>query len=61
MASEHEHATTANWVERSWETFRCRVCHKLLLKVTQQNALKPGEAIEIKCNCKAMNYLMGSR
>lgn len=62
MASEREYATTSgsSWVEKVWESFRCRTCNKLLFKVTPE-ALKPGEALEIKCGCKTMNYLMGPR
>ena len=49
-----------SWMDRQMEPFRCRQCQKLLLKVTNQRALKPGEALEIKCACKTLNYLMGT-
>lgn len=55
-------ATTApesGWVDRAFEAFRCRTCQRLLLKITPQ-ALKVGGALEIKCACKTMNYLMGA-
>ncbi len=53
---------TAAAQDKAWwqlEGFRCRTCQRLLLKITPQ-ALKPGTALEIKCGCKTMNYLMGA-
>lgn len=47
------------WWDRALESFRCRTCQALLLKITPQ-ALKPGTALEIKCKCKTLNYLMGA-
>jgi phage FluMu protein Com len=46
------------WMDRTFEPFRCRTCQKLLLKITPV-ALKAGAALEIKCGCKTMNYMMG--
>lgn len=47
------------WWELPWESFRCRQCQRLLLKVTKE-ALRPGAAFEIKCSsCRTLNYLMG--
>ena len=48
-----------SWMDRPWEGFRCRACQRLLLKITPQ-ALKVGTALEVKCACKTMNYLMGA-
>jgi phage FluMu protein Com len=45
-------------MDRTFEPFRCRTCQKLLLKITPV-ALKAGAALEIKCGCKTMNYMMG--
>jgi hypothetical protein len=49
----------APWYERQWDEFRCRTCRRLLLKITP-DALKPSSALEVKCACKTMNYLMGT-
>lgn len=50
--------TQPSWIEQPLESFRCRNCQKLLFKVTP-DALKPGAALEIRCECKTKNYLMG--
>lgn len=46
------------WMDRL-EGFRCRTCRRLLLKVTP-DPLKRGAALEVKCACKTLNYLMGA-
>lgn len=51
-------AAEKKWWERDWESFRCRNCQRLLFKIS--GGLRPGAALEIKCGCKAMNYLMGT-
>lgn len=48
-----------SWIEQPLESFRCRNCQKLLFKVTA-DALKPGTALQIRCECKTNNYLMGN-
>ena len=52
------HSNASHWT-RALEGFRCRHCQRLLLKITPE-ALKLGAALEIKCACKTMNYLMGA-
>jgi len=43
-----------------WVEMRCMRCHRLLQKI-QENALRPGMRIEIKCaHCKVMNYSIGA-
>jgi len=42
-----------------WQEMRCVRCSRLLQKV-EENALRPGRRLEIKCtHCKVMNYLVG--
>lgn len=42
-----------------WKELRCVRCRRLLLKV-EDNALRPGKRLEIKCgHCKVLNYLVG--
>jgi phage FluMu protein Com len=42
-----------------WTEMRCDRCHRLLQKVEDQ-ALRPGKRLEIKCtHCKLVNYLVG--
>jgi phage FluMu protein Com len=42
-----------------WQEMRCVRCHRLLQKVEEQ-ALRPGKRLEIKCaHCKVVNYLVG--
>jgi phage FluMu protein Com len=42
-----------------WREMRCVRCSRLLQKVEEQ-ALRPGRRLEIKCShCKVMNYLVG--
>ena len=42
-----------------WQEMRCVRCGRLLQKV-EENALRPGKRLEIKCgHCKVMNYLVG--
>jgi phage FluMu protein Com len=42
-----------------WREMRCLRCARLLQKV-EENALRPGKRLEIKCgHCKVMNYLVG--
>jgi phage FluMu protein Com len=42
-----------------WQEMRCSRCSRLLQKV-EENALRPGRRLEIKCShCKVMNYLVG--
>lgn len=42
-----------------WQEMRCVRCGRLLQKV-EENALRPGKQLEIKCShCKVMNYLVG--
>ena len=44
-----------------WVEMRCVRCRRLLQKI-EENALRPGRHIEIKCaHCKVMNYSIGSR
>ncbi len=39
---------------------RCHKCKKLLCKV-EQEALRPGKLVEIKCHgCNVMNYSIGA-
>ncbi len=59
------HAPTASGVSTStkkrlrWQEMRCVRCGSLLQKV-EENALRPGKRLEIKCgHCKVMNYLVG--
>ena len=43
-----------------WQEMRCVRCARLLQKV-EENALRPGKQLEIKCgHCKVMNYLVGA-
>lgn len=52
-------SSTTPWWELPWESFRCRTCQRLLLKLTAA-ALAPAAALEVKCrDCKTLNYLMG--
>lgn len=42
-----------------WQEMRCVRCGRLLQKV-EENALRPGKHLEVKCgHCKVMNYLVG--
>lgn len=42
-----------------WREMRCVRCGRLLQKV-EQEALRPGKRLEIKCpHCKVVNYLTG--
>jgi phage FluMu protein Com len=42
-----------------WREMRCVRCGRLLQKV-EENALRPGKRLEIKCShCKVINYLVG--
>ena len=51
---------SADWWKNAWDSFRCRKCQKLLLKI-HADALRPSKAIEVKCGgCKTLNYLMGA-
>ena len=59
------HAPTTNSASQStksrlrWQEMRCVRCGRLLQKV-EENALRPGKHLEIKCgHCKVMNYLVG--
>ena len=48
-------STTVRWVE-----MRCVRCRRLLQKI-EENALRPGMRVEIKCaHCKVMNYSVGA-
>ena len=43
-----------------WVEMRCVRCGRLLQKMEEQ-ALRPGKRIEIKCShCKVMNYSVGT-
>lgn len=37
---------------------RCSGCSRLLLRI-DPSALKPHKALEVKCKCDTMNYLIG--
>jgi phage FluMu protein Com len=42
-----------------WQDMRCVRCRHLLQKV-EEEALRPGKRLEIKCgHCKVINYLVG--
>ena len=42
-----------------WVEMRCDHCGRLLQKI-EQDALRPGKRLEIKCtHCKTMNYWTG--
>lgn len=42
-----------------WRDMRCVRCGRLLQRV-EENALRPGKRLEIKCgHCKVVNYLVG--
>ena len=42
-----------------WREMRCLRCGRLLQKV-EDNALRPGKRLEIKCrHCTVINYLVG--
>jgi phage FluMu protein Com len=42
-----------------WREMRCVRCGRLLQKV-EENALRPGKRLEIKCgHCTVINYLVG--
>jgi phage FluMu protein Com len=42
-----------------WREMRCARCRHLLQKV-EEEALRPGKRLEIKCGrCKMINYLVG--
>jgi phage FluMu protein Com len=42
-----------------WLEMRCVHCGRLLQKI-EQDAIRPGKRIEIKCShCKIMNYWIG--
>jgi phage FluMu protein Com len=50
-----DHSTPIRWVE-----MRCVRCGRLLQKI-EEDALRPGKRIEIKCtHCKVINYWVGS-
>ena len=52
---EDRHVDKIRWLE-----MRCVRCRRLLQKV-EQDALRPGKRLEIKCgHCKAMNDLVGA-
>lgn len=63
MADESQAMTSTGADGQAWmdrlEGFRCRSCRRLLLKVTP-NPLKRDAALEVKCACKTLNYLMGA-
>jgi phage FluMu protein Com len=43
-----------------WVEMRCVRCGRLLQKI-EENALRPGKRIQIKCtHCKVMNYRIGA-
>jgi phage FluMu protein Com len=43
-----------------WVEMRCVRCRRLLQKI-EENALRPGMRVEIKCaHCKVMNYSVGA-
>ena len=43
-----------------WTEMRCVRCRRLLQKV-EEDALRPGKRLEIKCgHCKVINYLIGT-
>jgi phage FluMu protein Com len=43
-----------------WIDMRCTRCRRLLQKIEEQ-ALRPGKRIEIKCShCKVINYSVGT-
>ena len=51
----HDPSDPIRWVE-----MRCVRCGRLLQKI-EENALRPGKRIEIKCtHCKVMNYWVGA-
>ena len=42
-----------------WVEMRCVRCARLLQKI-EQDALRPGKRLEIKCShCKIINYIVG--
>jgi phage FluMu protein Com len=48
-------SATVRWIE-----MRCVRCRRLLQKI-EENALRPGRRVEIKCtHCKVMNYSVGA-
>jgi phage FluMu protein Com len=48
-------ATPMRWVD-----MRCTRCRRLLQKI-EEDALRPGKRIEIKCShCKVINYSVGA-
>jgi phage FluMu protein Com len=54
------HATSSTRGRVRWREMRCVRCGRLLQKV-EENALRPGKHLEIKCgHCKVMNYLVGT-
>jgi hypothetical protein len=42
-----------------FEAMHCHSCRRLLLKI-EYRALRPGLRLEIRCRCKATNYLIGA-
>jgi phage FluMu protein Com len=43
-----------------WVEMRCDRCRRLLQKI-EEDALRPGKRIEIKCShCKVVNYSVGA-
>jgi phage FluMu protein Com len=43
-----------------WIEMRCTRCRRLLQKI-EEDALRPGKRIEIKCShCKLINYSIGA-
>lgn len=52
-------SSSSNRSRVRWQEMRCIRCGRLLQKV-EENALRPGKHLEIKCgHCKVMNYLVG--
>jgi phage FluMu protein Com len=43
---------------RALQSMRCQVCGRLLLRIDEQ-ALRPGKTLEIRCKCNAFNYQVG--
>lgn len=41
------------------ERVTCHACGKLLFKA-QRRALRPGFGLEMRCRCKAWNFLIGT-
>jgi len=53
------HAPISTRRRLRWQEMRCVCCGRLLQKV-EENALRPGKRLEVKCgHCKVMNYLVG--